>query len=40
MNEFLRKILIRITGIGWCDTPNIQMAKEKEGVMYKKDKKE
>ena len=30
MKEFLRKILIKITGIGWCDTPRIQMIKAKE----------
>jgi len=25
MKNFLRKILIKITDIGWCGTPNIQM---------------
>ena len=25
MNNFFRKILIKITGIGWCDTPRIQI---------------
>lgn len=27
MKNFFRKILIKITGIGWCGTPNIQMDK-------------
>ncbi len=29
MKNFFRKILIKITGIGWCDTPNIQIEKVK-----------
>lgn len=39
MKEFLRKILIKITGIGWCDTPNIQMAKEKDKIIDEKEDK-
>lgn len=27
MKNFFKKILIKITGIGWCGTPNIQMGK-------------
>lgn len=27
MNKYIRKILVKITGIGWCDTPRIQMEK-------------
>ena len=30
MNNFLRKILMKITGIGWCGTPHIQMQKLRE----------
>lgn len=30
MNNFLRKILMKITGVGWCGTPYIQMQKLKE----------
>ena len=30
MNNFFRKILIKITGIGWCGTPWIQMEKAEE----------
>jgi hypothetical protein len=28
MKNFFRKILIKITGIGWCGTPNLQMNKK------------
>ncbi|MDE2030704.1 MAG: hypothetical protein KGI58_00360 [Patescibacteria group bacterium] len=28
MNNFFRNIIVRITGIGWCGTPYIQMEKD------------
>jgi methionine-R-sulfoxide reductase len=30
MNNLFRKILIKITGVGWCGTPHIQMQKLRE----------
>lgn len=34
MNNFFRKILIKVTGIGWCGTPTIQMNKSVADEVY------